>query len=582
MARDGAGPSPRAGKKGSYTMSLLSDQPSSERARRLIPALFAVLPKLKEVVRANENFGNVGSIPLQFKLPDARSIIFDMSDSPRIKELANARLLDMRAIIGAVLDYAQECSGLPLSPRASATVIQDGEGECDTIDINLGKLREMGLYHERWPIPLTAAKIKNKNLPKSSQSEYDDDDDDDDDEGSFEYPGLSLGATGTVPVVLSMHHVEKDVVQQKNAEKYVMKEQREMKEGGDGDGPSGGAAAVREDAVMGAEPSVTAEIQPPVEKKHEDKKVFKRQKKRKVAAKPESDDWDSSASMEEEAGTSLAPTTATATISNKKNANKTATTSPRQQQLRRRSAVVSYSEYDSDNDAGELLKESQQDEGGSDAEQPLSLSQQKRKRSSNGSSSQDTLLTDEEWKKCHWLNRVGVYAQCFRSQESKRNPPRPLNAASITSCHDCQGGHARHPCDTCDKSYCHNCCRKYEYLFSGQPGENQVIDKLQNKFSGGTCPHCLNICVKRHCLEKIPAGMRDKQGMISPLPKHTEEEKRVMAMHMACCLQGPVAAMMSASELELARQQKSNVDVRLLADEEIKGCEYIRLVYIKN
>ncbi len=139
-------------------------------------------------------------------------------------------------------------------------------------------------------------------------------------------------------------------------------------------------------------------------------------------------------------------------------------------------------------------------------------------------------LTSAERQSCYWLQRTGQKAERFRGDQ-RRNPPPGVQATDLISCHDCQAAHIRHECQgDCIKSYCQQCCRHYEYLFSSQPGD--VLEPLLEEFCKGVCPCCLDICARKDCLRK-----RSKVYKLAPqVPELDKEERKVMALHMARCL----------------------------------------------
>ena len=143
-----------------YTCQRYSHRASSDRARALIPALKFLLPSMKKWQ----------NLPSNMKIKEAREVLRTLTDCPQIIAMADDdKELDNRAFLAAVLDYAQESAGIPMNPRASEVALV--ADDYDLVDIHSGKLIELGLYHERWPVPLTAEGIKKKNRPRDGASD---------------------------------------------------------------------------------------------------------------------------------------------------------------------------------------------------------------------------------------------------------------------------------------------------------------------------------------------------------------------------------------------------------------------------
>jgi hypothetical protein len=133
----------------------------AERLRLLVSALRNLLPNFRKTVADFQTGSN--------KKPakaDARSALTQLTDSPLIQNMAHDDKLNNKEFIAAVLDYAQESLGLPVNPKASAVALVENK-EDGTVDILCHKLNELGMYPDRWPIPLTPAGMKKKNRPKS-------------------------------------------------------------------------------------------------------------------------------------------------------------------------------------------------------------------------------------------------------------------------------------------------------------------------------------------------------------------------------------------------------------------------------
>jgi hypothetical protein len=147
------------------TIRLDSHRPSpADRARPLLGGLRNLLPNFKRYLSEDK------CLPKNIKINDARRVLNDFTDSDHIKQLANAHHLDNKVFIAAVLDYAQEALGLLTETRASDVALVENV-EDDTIDILTHKLNDIGLFPDRWPIPLNAAGMKKRNRPRSRVEE---------------------------------------------------------------------------------------------------------------------------------------------------------------------------------------------------------------------------------------------------------------------------------------------------------------------------------------------------------------------------------------------------------------------------
>ena len=493
----------------------------SERLRILIPALRRILPNLQEFLSTEMALDGK-----QFTSAVSRDILTRITDSPQIQAMALDKNLDNAEFVAAVLDYAQEALGLPTEPRASTVGIVHHKDE-GTLDIQISKLNEMGMFTENWPIPITAAgmvnavgmkKKKKKNKSKSKNEDV--------------APVSTDGEDG--------------VAERKQVKKKVKEEPHDV----DAAGPSTTTTAGK-----------------------------KRRRKSKIAPPPPSENT--------EDRLVIAPAGAAVDGGGGRGGSI--------RNVGKASLPKKLLDIDSDGEENFYFSASEYEEevkkvkkpkkeatnshaaGLSSRRSKLPLPSAPAKNLSNGAGTSSDhgaleptyVVTAEHRQSCYWLRRTGPSAGCFRNKEQRHDPPAPLKAEDLTSCHDCQGAHVRYTCQgDCAKSYCQACCRHYEYLFSSQPGD--VLAPLLEQFCEGVCPCCLDICGRKDCLRK-----RSKVYKFAPqVPEVSVEERRVMALHMARCLVDVEEKLMAQAEKEATRQNTTVAAAYQLPKTSVEDCEF--------
>lgn len=451
---------------------------SSESVRVLVPSLKILLPNMKKFMI------ELGVRINKITIGDARNVLGKLTDSPLIQRMSEERI-DNKEFIAAVLDYAQEALGLPTEPKASEVTLVENK-EDNTVDILCHKLNDLGMFPDRWPVPLTAAGMKKKNRPKSRGED------------------ASLGG--------------------------AVKEEEEDKE------PSP-IENRNQNKKKNSSKSVEEEVVPTTGNKRG------RQPKNATA----------------EIDSGIAP--ATDKEGEKESASGAVVPDGRNRRASGRNVGKTQQMLDISDDDDDFYSASEDE----DAQRPAAKRSKpsffpKPHQSNNnlkgasgssryGLNEATGLVTSAQRESCYWLRRSGLEAACFRDQKQRHNPPAPLKTEDLTSCHDCQGAHVRYVCQgDCAKSYCQQCCRHYEYLFSSQPGD--VLEPLLEKFNQGVCPCCLDICARKDCLRK-----RSKVYRNAPqVPELDREERRVMALHMARCLVLVQGKLAEDGESEASRQ----------------------------
>lgn len=649
-------PTPEA-RNGFITIPL-KGKSSSDRVRPLFRGLKYLLPNLETAFRE--------LVSTKIKINEARQVIQMMSDCPRLIEMSKEEI-DIKAVLGAVIDYAQECSGLAMEPRASEIALV--ENDPGTLDIHSGKLIAMGLYHDRWEVPLTAEGIKESNKPDQVTGN-----DGREKEGrrSTKRQGPSIPPSssktakpevenGTTPprkrgrpppAAKSDQNLAagEGVRPLANGQPLVLteNEQKRNDEDGDGEGskprtrprlfavaaaagvekkgrqqkgkkaPKAAAALPAEatepePAAMEIEAEKNAEVAeegPEAEKEPakdqagaeeqeeavpvpvpiapplmmdqgEDKPAeeelaqpLHQRRKEKASEEPKGDPM----AVEEEAGKQEGKVEEVAAPSLQRRG----TTRMAAKRPLPREALDSSS--DSEESPETSTTEEEEDSEAvigkgsifSPAKRPRNDTATAAGGGAGGSiaagNKNGSLLTDAERAECYWLRRTGLAGQAFRGKSTQRPE---LEKEDLTSCHDCQGSHIRHPCKsgTCMKSYCLQCCRHYEYLFLSEPGD--VQHELREKFCQGCCPCCLDVCCRKKCLRDRP-----KTKQPPPAPPLEPEVRRLMALHMATSLQSHAEGLVGAAEKEAAREGTTVAAAPKVPEKDLDGCKLALYTHI--
>jgi len=143
---------------------------------------------------------------------------------------------------------------------------------------------------------------------------------------------------------------------------------------------------------------------------------------------------------------------------------------------------------------------------------------------------------------CYWMNRKGSRALC---SSEKRDMDARVHHDLVSCCHQCSRYHVKHPCQSylgCTKSYCMPCMKDYHYILAVKPKD--FLCDVKEQFCKGTCPCCLNICVTKRCLYK----------RADTTPRNpSKEEKRLMALHIAVCLNDNVQKILDDAEQEVRK-----------------------------
>ena len=466
----------------------------AENARILVPALKNLLPNMKKFMIELGGDSSGQGQPKMITIGVARNVLAKLTDSPLIQRMSKERI-DITKFFAAVLDYAQEALGLPTKPRASEVALVENK-EDKTVDVLLYKLNELGMFPESWPLPLTAAGMKKKNRTKSR--------------------GENAPLGGAV------------------------------KEGDDDEEPVRKPGRKQEGEEEEDEEKTVVPIVAPVTGK-------KRGRKPKNPISKIATEGAPAADIIEEQNAAAAGGGGGGGGGDDDNGSNRRTTG---RNVGKTKQMLDSSDGDDDDYYNTIEKGDQPP--AAKRSKPACLPKPKQSnnnlKGSSGSSRYGLnesidLVTSAQRQSCYWLRRTGLAAAGFRDQKQRHNPPAPLKATDLISCHDCQCAHVRHVCQgECAKSYCQQCCRHYEYLFSSQPGD--VLEPLLKKFNEGVCPCCLDICARKDCLRK-----RSKMHFYSPQVSELDrEERKVMALHMAQCLAHVHQQLERVGEIEANRQ----------------------------